>query len=322
MESTHQIRRRQIVYSKLLSKQKLLHISMLKKKVVIPVSTTSITELPPPIFSAIFKFLPLQELNKVSRVSRRFKVLSYQDEIYREKLEYLGMTAILDDKWKEKKTGLREGLLIHLQQLPGGTYLPGNQDLLIKEDAKPETTVSPTPTLPEKIDPSQLIENMTCMTVAEADPMSISAALPEFSKLIIGAGGLKAALAKQKNPKGITQKKMGRTQETLAPPVHYRRPVRETFKQVFLELYPYYIDFKDKQTDSKVFKDFKHPSEVGAVLARLRKFDKAGFFVEDMEEISFSIQTISEWFESTLLGQFEIAYDENNIAEMKKSKLV
>lgn len=311
---------------------------MLKKKQQpAPVSTTNIIELPPTVFCCIFQYLPLEQLVKVSRISRRFKVLSYQDDIYRKKIAILGMTAVLDDRSKDRKLNSRDSLLSHLRLLPGGQYLPGAQEALLKdldtpisskmdghESSSDSVTTAAPPTKMEQ-DPSILIENMSLLpfnTTSPTGDQKISAALPEFSKLIIGAGGLKAALAKQNNSKNVKgKKKVTKSTEQLAiqQPLVSKKPARDAFKQIFMELQPYYFNFRDKQTDSKVFRDFKDPSEVGAILSRLRYFDKARFFSQDTDDISFAIQTSSEWFESTLLGQFEVAYDAHNMDEMKKT---
>jgi recyclin-1 len=274
-------------------------------------SNSVITDLHPGIFCKVFSYLPLSQLMLVSRVSRRFKVLSQQEQIFYTKLQILGLKQLLQN-YKDRKLPIRESLLYHLYQLPGGQYLPGNDILLGTELKKlniTETKPVPTTEIPSPLTP-------TSTNSPEISTQKISASLlPEINRIIIGAGGLKAALAKMKIPDIAKVVKVEQPQYLTTN----SKSCRELLKQIYNELNPYYQDFKTKQTDSKVFRDFKDPSEIAAVLKRLKLFDQALFFIEDMEEISFAIQTSTEWFESTLLGQFEIAYDCNNILEMKKN---
>lgn len=264
------------------------------------VYSTSIIALPPSVFVLILAKLPLADLANTYRVSRRFKVLAYQEEIYLIKLAQIQFESILqNDLMIDKKLSGRDALLQYLQQLPNGRYLPSyrtflnfNTDILKTEIESPS--------------------EMSSLSVAIATP-KITSALPEFSHLIIGAGGLKQALANQNKPKPQLIKRPDfriSNGKTLA---------RELFKLIFVELCPYFMEFRERQTDSKVFRDFKDPSEAGMVLKHLKLFSESQFIVDDVEEITFALQTSSEWFESTLLGQFEIAYDENNYAEMKKT---
>lgn len=285
----------------------------------LPPSNTHITELMPQIFCKIFKYLPLEELVKLARVNRRFKVLSYQDDIYREKLHLLEATALLEDK-KERKLPLRESLLQHLYLMPRGQYLPGNDVLLVmKSETNLFSENHATPCTSPKNQTSDSIQNDPKIPSSDTE-IKISASLaPEINRLVIGAGGLKAALRNAANKKEVDSKKAMMIHSPRIDHSSRLKPAREAFKQIYMELYPYYLDFKERQTDSKVFRDFKDPSEIGAVLNRLKLFDKCNFFVEDMEDISFALETSSEWFESTLLGQFEIAYDTNNIQDMKKN---
>ncbi|KAJ3328729.1 F-box protein: endocytic membrane traffic, recycling ReCYcling 1, partial [Kappamyces sp. JEL0680] len=63
--------------------------------------------------------------------------------------------------------------------------------------------------------------------------------------------------------------------------------------------------------------DYHDLSEIGAVLARLVLFDKARFLYRDTKNISSNLASTVEWFESRLLGQFDAAYDKNDLDEMR-----
>ncbi|KAJ3270288.1 F-box protein: endocytic membrane traffic, recycling ReCYcling 1 [Terramyces sp. JEL0728] len=244
-----------------------------------------ITALPPDIVSRIFSLLPVPEIVNVACVCRRFKVLAYNNEVYEWKLHALGMSDDLADD----NMALKDSLAARLRKLPGGQYLPAAGKHLLVDD------------LDKKINEG-------------FDAPSITAALPDAkaSHLIIGAGGLKAALANASKPKpeivAAKQKKF-----------ELKRPAREAFKRVYMELYPYYVDFKDKSNDSLLFRDYKDLSEIGAILAKLVLFDKCKFLVRQTTDISFGLKNTVEWFESLLLGQFDEAFDGHNIEEMKKN---
>ncbi|KAL5033372.1 F-box protein: endocytic membrane traffic, recycling ReCYcling 1, variant 2 [Batrachochytrium dendrobatidis] len=154
----------------------------------------------------------------------------------------------------------------------------------------------------------------------------ITSSLPDMrnSSLIIGAGGLKAALAKQAQQKqnSVGYSTIGRN--ALHKPTNLSLPhlrsseksARLVFKQIYEKLSPLYFDFREKQKDSKLFLENKDLSVIGALLCQLRLFDRAGF-VSHSDDISFSLETTIEWFESMVIGQFERAYDRTDTAEMR-----
>ena len=141
------------------------------------------------------------------------------------------------------------------------------------------------------------------------------------SKITIGAGGLKAAT--QKN-KGAVPTVGGKSRTSSTTPGHPKllkgKTARESFKQIYIELYPYYKDLRAGQKDTKVFRDFKDIVDSAAMLHRLLLFSKA-HFIPECDDIDFALQTTMEWFESTLLGSFEEAYDKNDVPEMQKNAL-
>jgi recyclin-1 len=237
-----------------------------------------ISTFPPHIIANIFSFLPVPDLKNVSCVSRRFKVIAYSDEVYEDKLRGLKSLKLLSTD-DDEQLELKEALQAKLRQLPGGQFLPSP----VKEDL-------PSP------------------SIVKEDDQKISAALPDAkaSHLIIGAGGLKQALSKQQ-PSPTKPKPKD-------PP---KRSAREAFRKLYVQLYPYYVDFDGKTHDSRVFKDYQDLSEIGAVLSKLVLFDKCQFLGRDTTSISFGLRNAVEWFESTLLGQFDAAYDKQDVEVMK-----
>ncbi|CAG8765267.1 37000_t:CDS:2, partial [Racocetra persica] len=92
---------------------------------------------------------------------------------------------------------------------------------------------------------------------------------------------------------------------------------REIFKKIYIALLPYYIDFRTKRKDSRLFKEYTDPSNQAKMLARLTNFGKLNV-TYDSDEINSNLETIVEYFENSALHHFELAYDAHNLNEMKK----
>ncbi|KAF0391241.1 secretion pathway protein Sls2/Rcy1 [Gigaspora margarita] len=92
---------------------------------------------------------------------------------------------------------------------------------------------------------------------------------------------------------------------------------RETFRKIYTTLLPYYIDFRTKRKDSRLFKEYTDPTDQAKMLARLTNFGKLNV-TYDSDQINSIIETIVEYFENSALHHFELAYDAQNINEMKK----
>ncbi|KAH9272743.1 hypothetical protein BASA83_004945 [Batrachochytrium salamandrivorans] len=311
----------------------------------------NIGSLPPDLLVNIIACLPVADLSTLARASRRFKVLSYSDDVYT-----LHTTTVVADG-----NSSSDDLVARLRQFPGGQYLPTatkyletgslfstaatmntaaaddqmslqlpssspptasdasllllTRLLLALQSISPKSLMRSISTSPAtlsgqkspSLDPNQkLAEPKTQMQV----PQQISSTLPDMRNptIIIGAGGLKAALAKQmlqkhNIPSGSPA--MGRSAfHSQSHGMGISGPAGKTtriqFKQVYEQLAPLYFDFRHKQKDSKLFLENKELPAIGALLRRLRLFDRAGF-VHNSDDISFSLETTIEWFESMFL---------------------
>lgn len=279
-----------------------------------------ITSLPPDLVARVFALLPVKDLATVACVSRRFKVLAYSDAVYEPKLRMLEIASFLSPTGES--TDSSELLATKLKQLPGGQFLPGTSKYLETGSmfSAPMTGVSE----------SENRDTLPAIPAVNTDPpkqtQQIVAALPDMrtSNLIIGAGGLKAALAKAKAEQTDSKKKVKKTlglgHLRLSPGLVMKgshRTAREEFRNVYIHLAPYYFDFRGKSKESKLFKDYKDWIEIGAMLYRLKLFDDARF-VDEKDEICFSLETTVEWFESMVIGSFERAYDRHDLEEMRK----
>ncbi|KAI9208175.1 exocyst complex component Sec10-domain-containing protein [Polychytrium aggregatum] len=314
-------------------------------------STTSpklITSLPPDLVIRIFSYLHVSDLPKVACVSRRFKILVYNDAVYAPKLKALGYVIEGPDTQaalgQTKSDDLVDILNSRLRQLPGGQFLPGSTRYLetgtmwggiaapsgdgSSSAAAAVSSNEPLPTNPPEIAIEQPAREGTPAPVSPggATPsQKITSTLPSKpSPITVGAGGLRA---KSRNSSNITIG-MRRSTSGVASGVSSvssivdgsARASRESFKQIYTELLPYFIDFRKKQKDSKLFKDFKDITDVATILRRLRLFSRAKF-LPNCDDIDFSLETTIEWFESMVLAQFDRAYDTKSYEEMRQNAM-
>jgi len=92
---------------------------------------------------------------------------------------------------------------------------------------------------------------------------------------------------------------------------------REEFKKIYLELIPYYIDFRHKRKDSRLFKEYFDQRNQAKMLAKINNFGKINI-TSDSDRINSALETVIEYFENSALHHFELAYDSHNISEMQK----
>ncbi|TPX66932.1 hypothetical protein SpCBS45565_g04088 [Spizellomyces sp. 'palustris'] len=316
----------------------------------------TIASLPPDLIIRTFTFLPIPDLSKVAQVSRRFKILVYNDDVYEPKLRALdisppevdGNSHIGEGATAPETSGLVDLLSTRLRQMPGGHMLPGSTKYLetgtlwgslvedeAGEEVKEERPAEAGPTTDAKgdgaadvKDEKDVQEDGPVQTPAEGESSkageegrpqqpSITSTLPsgKRSSLTIGAGGLKAA---GKQSSTISVGSLRRQPSTYSRVSG--QTARDLFRRTYIQLCPYYLDFRKRQKDSKVFKDFKDISEIAMVLRRLKLFSEA-HFIPECDDIHFALETTIEWFESMVLGQFERAYDGKNIKEMQRNAL-
>ncbi|CAJ0760412.1 2152_t:CDS:10, partial [Entrophospora sp. SA101] len=93
--------------------------------------------------------------------------------------------------------------------------------------------------------------------------------------------------------------------------------VDEEFKKIYLELIPYYIDFRHKRKDSRLFKEYFDQRNQAKMLAKINNFGKINI-TSDSDKINSALETVIEYFENSALHHFELAYDSHNISEMQK----
>ena len=277
-------------------------------------TNTNIQTLPKDIILEIFTHLYVSDLASVARVNRRFKILVYSDTIYEPKLRFLGVLSWnneSDSLSNSKSSREIDSLSSRLKMLPGGHLLPIN------------TTYLETGTLWNS---NEKEEDDSRASVSEPPKIKITAELPDMRESItIGSGGLKALSTNPTQVVGGKQKSGSKKSESFAATGLFKgidnKSARDTFNKIFSELKPYFLDFKARQRDSLLFRDFKDLAEIATILRKLKLFGLAQF-MPNSQEINLSLENTTGWFESMVLGQFEAAYDKQNIKEMRKYSFI
>ncbi|KAJ3108484.1 F-box protein: endocytic membrane traffic, recycling ReCYcling 1 [Phlyctochytrium planicorne] len=319
----------------------------------------SLSSLPPDLIIKIFTFLPVPDLPRVAACSRRFKILVYNDDVYEHKLRVMMLLDEPVGEANEvdpAEIAAVSKLSSKLKQLPGGNMLPGGTKYLengtMWDGLAPSPLGSGTLSTGENpgsngsvaagstgsgsdaqgdllgLDITNKSEGSAASgsgeSVSAGSPQRITASIPQMKKsaITIGAGGLQAA---GRTSSGASVGSIGGKRQvdphkaSMLRNLNGMRP-RDAFRNMYSELCPYYIDFKTRQKDSKLFREHKDLIEIADLLRRLRLFSQAKFIL-DMDELNLSLETTIEWFESMVLGQFERAYDSKNVAEMRRNAL-
>ena len=281
----------------------------------------TIFSLPPDLIIRVFTFLPVPTLPTVACVSRRFKVLVYNDDLYEPKLKALG---IEDTNVSASGSNAADeaNLVARLRQLPGGHLLPGSTKYVgtgsmwgeVVADGVAESEPKSLDAIESKSEEEVVVGSSTTSSppMTPGEEKRITAALPGHKKssITVGAGGLKQAGKPQASAVIGASAKLST--------IRAGKGSRDLFRQIYTDLLPFYLDFRNRQKDSKLFKEFKDVTEIATVLRRVRIFSRAKF-IDNTEDIDFALDTTIEWFESMILGQFERAYDTQNTKEMQRN---
>lgn len=293
-----------------------------KKREASNLPPKNLTSLPPDLIIKILQYLPVPDLPSVALASRRLKVLSSADDVYIPKLKALNIYASCSQSGSETTDVLNS----RLKQLPGGHLFTASARYF-EQGSLWGQTIARTPSKDEldeaiglTVTAHNILSEDNGSKLDEAPAVKpqttddkISSILPN-PKIIIGAGGLKA-LKKKANE---TTMALGRSRNPTS--IKTQKSAKELFKEVYVKLYAYFKDFKVGQRDSKVFQDHQNIIEIAEILAKLRLFGKAKFILQ-CDDINFALETAIEVFESTILGDFEKAYDRNDIGEMRNNSL-
>jgi recyclin-1 len=288
-----------------------------KKKEASNLTPKSLITLPPDLIIKILQYLPVTDLPSVALASRRLKVLSAADDVYIPKLKALAIYASFNQESSENADVLNS----KLKQLPGGHLFTASARYFEQGSLWGPTMNS----IPSKEALDKVVElAITDHNVLSEPPIvneapivetKISSILPN-PKIIIGAGGLKG-LKKKSIENKLT---VGRSRNP-SNNIQTQKSAKELFKDIYIKLYAYFKDFRvDKRGDAKVFQDHQNIIEIGAILSKLRLFGKAKF-IPKCDDLNFALETAIEFFESTILGDFEKAYDKNDIVEMRNNAL-
>ncbi|GES73710.1 secretion pathway protein Sls2/Rcy1 [Rhizophagus clarus] len=250
-----------------------------KKSSMIQVSQKSQPPtLPPDLLIKIIKHLPITSLPNFACACRRFKVLVYDDELWEHRLKKLGV-------WKDYGNGDIMNAPVEPLYVNAKHTVKGKDNNKFNDDSNlfefdPLASPPASPTTPNNT--GNLID--FALTTANSNSLIPGLPLDSFSQ------------KSRSSSTGIA---------------------RSSFKKIYLELLPYYLDFKHRRKDSRLFKEYNDPSDQSKMLARLLSFGKLNITL-DSEQINNALETTIEYFENSALHHFELAYNAQNISEMQK----
>ncbi|KAF9951735.1 F-box protein: endocytic membrane traffic, recycling ReCYcling 1 [Mortierella alpina] len=260
------------------------------------ITTTSIPVLPPDLLLKCLQYLPVSTLPAVAQSCRRLKVIVYSDALWESKLLAMGFGfgAGNNSSAKEKDGSLLDGPIDSLPRFP----VHG-------------TNISETTRKRISANTSEAIKGSS-----STKPSNGRASLSTLSD-----DGLRSSLDSEK---GTIIKPRLHIPGLPGDPysmIQGRRVnhgAREQFRQIYTELWPYYVDFRQANKDSKVIQEFgKSVLDVARMLARLLAFSKA-HLAEDSDQINENLHGTCEYFENRCLHLFEVAYDTRDLPEMAK----
>ncbi|KAF9964101.1 F-box protein: endocytic membrane traffic, recycling ReCYcling 1 [Mortierella alpina] len=261
------------------------------------IATTSIPVLPPDLLLKCLQYLPVSTLPAVAQSCRRLKVIVYSDALWESKLLAMGFGfgAGNNSKAKEKEGSLLDGPIDSLPRFP----VHG-------------TNISETTRKRISANTSEAIKGSSSVSKPSNGRTSLST---------LSDDGLRSSLDSEK---GTTVKPRLHIPGLPGDPysmIQGRRVnhgAREQFRQIYTELWPYYVDFRQSNKDSKVIQEFgKSVLDVARMLARLLAFSKA-HLAEDSDQINENLHGTCEYFENRCLHLFEVAYDTRDLPEMAK----
>ncbi|KAJ3320091.1 F-box protein: endocytic membrane traffic, recycling ReCYcling 1, partial [Gonapodya sp. JEL0774] len=298
-------------------------------------------DLPPDLVIRILAFLPVPELPKVARLSRRFKVLCYNDGVFEPKLRTLGVPLpagsasntpgiATPPNSKGRPNTVTGGPAFpsdlvgkKLKNLKGGDHLPSAasylgagtiwgskmRDAMANVDA---SVIAPyaTPNVPKQRK-GVSDERVFLWKLLEVRVMS-----PLAGQLFQAAKSTPSGPSPPASP-SAPRKVHSPSSSTSSLFVEVRMPSREQFRAIYEELKPYYLDFRSKPDTSAIFKDFSKMEDIATTLHKMFLFCGGRFF-DDYKTVAYAVQTTLEYFESSILGQFEAAYNRKDYTKMKE----
>ncbi|RHZ82849.1 hypothetical protein Glove_103g57 [Diversispora epigaea] len=281
-------------------------------------SSTLKSTLSPDLLFKILRNLPITSIPNFARACRRFKVLVYDDELWEQHLNTLGirikddskidlMSKSLEDIFMDSEKQYFENKAKRMSESHDNAIITSNRDRSRDRgrdrgrdrdrDRDNRESYANKKDNRERVN-SESRENIESYTNYYSNEKLLGS--QETLKTLSMIPGLPLdPFLSQKSWKASTG------------------IARATFKRIYIELIPYYFDFRNRRKDSRLFKEYIDPAQQAKMLKRLAKFGKLNISL-DSDQINNALVTTIEYFENSSLHNFELAYDANNTIEMKK----
>jgi recyclin-1 len=220
--------------------------------------TTSVPVLPPNLLLKCLQYLPVSSLPAVAQACRRLKVIVYSDELWESKLQAMGFG--FRDKKKSKNNADDD------DDGRGASLLDGPIDSL--------------PRFPVH---GANISEMTRKRISANTSEAIGAVNGRLSLSNLSEEGYRSSTDDDSvNTSSVSSKPRFQIPGLPGDPYSMiqgrkaNQGAREQFKAIYNELWPYYVDFRQANKDSKVIQEFgSSVLDVARMLARLLAFSKA-----------------------------------------------
>jgi len=216
----------------------------------------TVKTLPPDILIRILKYLPICSLINFAQACRRFKVLVYDDELWESHLKILG-------EWEDPIPEL---------EMEMETEVEAD----VEENVEKKNVDNSKLTYENARDTIRGLVN----AVLDAAPLkstlapSIKPVTHESSVVLYSSGNLLDFASHDENSQRTLSLIPGLSPDPFAQKSRAASTgfARARFKEIYMDLMPYYLDFRYRRTDSKVFKEFPDQFEQAGMLSRLATF--------------------------------------------------
>ncbi|KAF9159295.1 F-box protein: endocytic membrane traffic, recycling ReCYcling 1 [Actinomortierella ambigua] len=261
--------------------------------------TTSIPSLPPDILLECIQYLPVSSIPSVALACRRLKVIAYSDDLWEQRLQAMGYGS-QKRGGSQSEPGGNSLLDDPIDALPRFPVQSANMSDMTRKRAS--ANAQEALGIANGGRTSMVGSDHDGMTrISLSDPPAASAIPSSSSSARIHIPGLPG------DPYAMIQESRDTAHGAM-----------ERFKAIHRELWPYYVDFRYGNKDSRVIQEFgKEVIDVARMLARLLVFSKANL-TDDSDMINENLQGTCEYFENRCLHLFEVAYDMRDVAEMAK----
>ncbi|KAI9893985.1 MAG: F-box protein: endocytic membrane traffic, recycling ReCYcling 1 [Vezdaea aestivalis] len=248
------------------------------------------------IISAILEYLPIPDLMRFSRVSRRMKDMVYDDTRWISKLQLIGC-------WNETEARIRfEDSLRETWEAKTSKISPGSKtpDGETPKHERPDSTIF-----------DANMESRGQKTEETSPAIQSKRLLDKFGVLALAAD----SGASTTSTSGIESLEKISALTVISSTKSTRGAACQAFARIYGCLAPYYLDISRSltHTGAKIFRDFPEPEQQAQILFQLTSFahcDVAEGWAEREDKLSKMV----DMFETAVLREFDQGFEAGDIS--------